>query len=186
MPHTCVHESVPFGSFRPTSLSAWCWLLLGSGIGLLPCGGHPAHAQQPLQPLPAVEPAEPAATSQQIVEVRIEGNETVEISKLPQLTTRAGQLFDSQSIEEDVRTLHRSGKFIDVLPKYVRVRQGVVVIFEVSARAWIVGTSLRRCHGMWQPANTTMHIDRQTERTRIIDDCTPETSVRQAGKEGRS
>ena len=134
MPHTCVHESVPFGSFRPTSLSAWCWLLLGSGIGLLACSGQPAHAQQPLQPLPTVEPAAPAANSQQIVEVRIEGNETVEISKLPQLTTRAGQLFDSQSIEEDVRTLHRSGKFIDVLPKYVRVRQGVVVIFEVVER----------------------------------------------------
>ncbi|NDH12091.1 MAG: hypothetical protein EBY44_10270, partial [Actinobacteria bacterium] len=69
-----------------------------------------------------------------IVEVRIEGNETVEISKLPQLNTRAGQSFDSQTIEEDVRTLHRSRKFIDVHPKYVRVREGVVVIFEVVER----------------------------------------------------
>ena len=41
---------------------------------------------------------------ERIVEVRIEGNETVEISKLPQLNTRAGQIFDPQAIEEDVRT----------------------------------------------------------------------------------
>ena len=71
---------------------------------------------------------------ERIVEVRIEGNETVEISKLPQLNTRAGQIFDPQAIEEDVRTLHRTRKFIDVLPKYVRVRQGVVVVFTVVER----------------------------------------------------
>ena len=33
-----------------------------------------------------------------------------------------------------MRTLHRTRKFIDVLPKYVRVRQGVVVVFTVVER----------------------------------------------------
>ena len=86
-----------------------------------------------IEPLPSTVPA---ATEQdeRIVEVRIEGNETVEISKLPQLNTRAGQIFDPGAIEEDVRTLHRTRKFIDVLPKYVRVRQGVVVVFTVVER----------------------------------------------------
>ena len=69
-----------------------------------------------------------------IVEVRIEGNETVEVSRLPKLITRAGQVFDTQSIEEDVRTLHRSRKFVDVHPKYTRVAEGMVVIFQVVER----------------------------------------------------
>ncbi|NDC63786.1 MAG: hypothetical protein EBZ59_07360, partial [Planctomycetia bacterium] len=48
--------------------------------------------------------------------------------------TRAGQIFDAQAIEEDVRALHRSRKFVDVHPKYVRVAEGVVVIFQVVER----------------------------------------------------
>ncbi len=79
----------------------------------------------------------PDGAGDRIVEVRIEGNETMDASKLPKLVTRAGQSFDPQSIEEDVRTLHRSRKFVDVHPKYVRVRQGVVVIFQVVERPMI-------------------------------------------------
>ena len=48
--------------------------------------------------------------------------------------TRAGQAFDPRTVEEDVRTLHRSRKFVDVHPKYVRVADGVVVIFQVVER----------------------------------------------------
>lgn len=101
-----------------------------------------AYAQQPpagVQPLPAVDQANLPASrpSELVVEVRIEGNETVEVSKLPKLTTRAGQVFDPQSIEEDVRSLHRSRKFVDIYPKYVRVTDGVVVIFQVVERPTI-------------------------------------------------
>jgi outer membrane protein insertion porin family len=84
------------------------------------------------QPLPAAAP--PANEANRIVEVRIEGNHATEVSKLPKLVTRAGQIFDAQAIEEDVRTLHRSRKFVDVHPKYVRVKEGVVVIFQVVER----------------------------------------------------
>ena len=82
----------------------------------------------------ATAPASLAPEANRIVEVRIEGNHATDVSKLPKLVTRAGQIFDPQAIEEDVRTLHRSRKFIDVLPKYVRVTEGVVVIFSVVER----------------------------------------------------
>ena len=135
MPHNFPHKPHPLGSPRPAGRSRLLWLMLASGLGLLLLGMSPVSAQEGnVQSLPPVNTPAVTPPSQRIVEVRIEGNDTVEVSKLPQLTTRAGQNFDSQVIEEDVRTLHRTGKFIDVLPKYVRVRQGVVVIFEVVER----------------------------------------------------
>jgi outer membrane protein insertion porin family len=94
---------------------------------------------QPPELLPPAEPAtvaasEVAAPTDRIIEVRIEGNHATEVSRLPKLVTRAGQIFDPQSIESDVRALHRSRKFVDVHPKYVRVPEGVVVIFQVVER----------------------------------------------------
>ncbi len=86
---------------------------------------------------PAVQPLPVAAPTDRVVEVRIEGNEATEASKLPQLLTRAGQTFDPQTIEDDVRTLHRTRKFVDVHPKYVRAPDGVVVIFQVVERPMI-------------------------------------------------
>ena len=97
-------------------------------------------AAQPPTPLPPVTaesagpPAAATATRDGIVEVRIEGNHATEVAKLPKLVTRAGQVFDPQAIEEDVRTLHRTRKFVDVHPKYVRVPEGVIVIFQVVER----------------------------------------------------
>jgi len=96
-----------------------------------PPGQMPAPASAP-QPLPSAAP--PVDPANRIVEVRIEGNHATEVAKLPKLVTRAGQIFDPQAIEEDVRTLHRSRKFVDVHPKYVRVKEGVVVIFQVVER----------------------------------------------------
>ena len=90
-------------------------------------------AVEPL-PLPPVSEPSAAATTDVIVEVRIEGNHATDVSKLPKLVTRAGQIFDAQAIEEDVRTLHRSKKFVDVHPKYVRVTEGIVVVFQVVER----------------------------------------------------
>jgi outer membrane protein insertion porin family len=95
------------------------------------CVAQPA--AEPM-PLPAVSDAPAAAPADVIVEVRIEGNHATDVSKLPKLVTRAGQIFDAQAIEEDVRTLHRSRKFVDVHPKYVRVAEGIVVVFQVVER----------------------------------------------------
>jgi outer membrane protein insertion porin family len=89
-------------------------------------------------PLPPVDPATAEAAllpqADVIIEVRIEGNETTEVAKLPKLITRAGQAYDPRTVEEDVRTLHRTRKFVDVHPKEVRVADGVVVIFQVVER----------------------------------------------------
>jgi outer membrane protein insertion porin family len=91
----------------------------------------------PVQQLPAPggQPLTGAVDeANRIVEVRIEGNHATDVSKLPKLVTRAGQIFDPRAVEEDVRTLHRCRKFVDVHPKYVRVKEGVVVIFQVVER----------------------------------------------------
>jgi len=97
-----------------------------------PLSGPQPATQSPVpSTIPAVAPADEA---NRIVEVRIEGNHATEVSKLPKLVTRAGQIFDVQAVEEDVRTLHRSRKFVDVHPKTVRVAEGVVVIFQVVER----------------------------------------------------
>jgi outer membrane protein insertion porin family len=102
-----------------------------------------APAQQSVEPLPlppvgdtaaAQSTADQARPADVIVEVRIEGNHATDVAKLPKLVTRAGQIFDVQAIEEDVRTLHRSRKFVDVHPKTVRVAEGIVVIFQVVER----------------------------------------------------
>ena len=122
------------------------WLTVAIGIACAAAGQTllaqvpgPFPGQAPPVAAPAmVPPATPATAAvdeaNRIVEVRIEGNHATEVSKLPKLVTRAGQIFDPQAIEEDVRTLHRSRKFIDVHPKYVRVKEGVVVIFQVVER----------------------------------------------------
>jgi len=136
MPRTHAREAYDAGRPRPVTGRAVVRLLAAVWLSLLTLPAGIGRAQTgPVQPLPNTAGGTPAtAVEERIVEVRIEGNETVEISKLPQLNTRAGQDFDLQAIEEDVRTLHRTRKFIDVHPKYVRVREGVVVIFEVVER----------------------------------------------------
>jgi outer membrane protein insertion porin family len=96
----------------------------------------PLSGPEPTRPQPPQAGAAIGAVDEanRIVEVRIEGNHATEVSKLPKLVTRAGQIFDVQTVEEDVRTLHRSRKFVDVRPKTVRVAEGVVVIFQVVER----------------------------------------------------
>ena len=79
-------------------------LVLGAILAFL----SPAAADDAagIRPLPSVDPGKVSAAARQadvIVEVRIEGNETVEVSRLPKLITRAGQVFDKQSIEEEGR-----------------------------------------------------------------------------------
>jgi outer membrane protein assembly factor BamA len=97
------------------------------------CVAQPAAEPLPLPPV--TESPAAAAAADVIVEVRIEGNHATDVSKLPKLVTRAGQIFDTQAIEEDVRTLHRSRKFVDVHPKYVRVaKRAIVVVFQVVER----------------------------------------------------
>ncbi len=112
-------------------------LLAASARGQAPPVTAAPATAPPVSALPPVEPASQPAVgnpADRIIEVRIEGNHATDASKLPKLVTRAGQIFDPQAVEDDVRTLHRSRKFVDVLPKYVRMPEGIVVIFQVVER----------------------------------------------------
>jgi outer membrane protein insertion porin family len=122
-------------SRRPTA--PWMTLAVAIAVGSLAVG---ARAQPPAPTAPPANlplPPESLPPADRIIEVRIEGNHATEVSKLPKLVTRAGQIFDPRAIETDVRTLHRSRKFVDVQPKYVRVPEGVVVIFQVVERPMV-------------------------------------------------
>ncbi|MFM7138343.1 MAG: outer membrane protein assembly factor [Planctomycetota bacterium] len=120
----------------PDTLRRSCRIAAAAAFTMLAWSTAALLAADPsgLAPLPPVAAAAVAPRADLIVEVRIEGNEATEVSKLPKLVTRAGQAFDPRTVEEDVRTLHRSRKFVDVHPKYVRVADGVVVIFQVVER----------------------------------------------------
>lgn len=69
-----------------------------------------------------------------IQQVRIEGNHTTPVAKLPRLATRIGQPFDPRVVQEDVRQLATSRKFLDVKSQFQQVPGGVAVIFQVVER----------------------------------------------------
>jgi outer membrane protein insertion porin family len=79
----------------------------------------------------------PQAGEANVVEVRLEGNSTA-LNKLGfRFATRAGQPFDPKLVEDDVRSLDRTRRFLDIRPKYQRVPGGIVVIFSVVERPMI-------------------------------------------------
>ncbi len=73
-----------------------------------------------------------------VVEVRVEGNETIPRRKvLARVHTRAGRTFDPETIEEDVRQLDRSKMFVNIQTYSEpsdRVENGVIVTFRVTER----------------------------------------------------
>jgi outer membrane protein insertion porin family len=74
----------------------------------------------------------PEAGSVNVVEVRIEGHSGVtQVGRLPKLNTRAGALFDPKLIEDDVRALDGTRRFIDIRTRYQYVNGGLVVTFQV-------------------------------------------------------
>ncbi len=79
----------------------------------------------------------PRAGEANVAEVRIDGNSTP-LNKLGfRFATRAGQPFDPKLVEDDVRSLDRTRRFLDIRPKYQRVPGGIVVIFSVVERPMI-------------------------------------------------
>jgi outer membrane protein insertion porin family len=100
---------------------------------VLPPGGFPEVAT------PMVAPTEPAAASPVaggtvVKEVRFEGNHTTPVSKMPKLRTRPGELYDPQTVKEDVRSIASSRKFLDVKSQLQAVPGGMIVIFQVVER----------------------------------------------------
>lgn len=108
---------------------------------------EPVPTPQPNQPVPGANafnagaaselaPANtipmPEAGSVNVVEVRIEGHSgATQVGKLPKLNTRAGALFDPKLIEDDVRALDGTRRFLDVRTRYQYVNGGLLVTFQV-------------------------------------------------------
>jgi len=76
-------------------------------------------------------PSAPASGETIVKQVKVEGNFSTDTSKMPKLGTREGQPFDAHIVQEDVRTLAGSRKFLDVRSKLEPTAEGMIVIFQV-------------------------------------------------------
>ena len=72
-----------------------------------------------------------------VKEVHLEGNFKTEPSKLPKLGTRQGEPFNLHVVQEDMRTLAASRKFIDVKSECTLSHDGIIVTFKVIERPTI-------------------------------------------------
>ena len=66
----------------------------------------------------------------------IEGVKNPE-KNVPKLKTRSGEPYDAQVVEDDVKMLLKSRKFVDVSPRVQPLNGGVVVIFQIVERPTI-------------------------------------------------
>ena len=84
-------------------------------------------------------PAPSSSSSvEQVVEVRIVGNETISTTKMStHINTHVGRPFDRSVVQQDVRRLATLGWFVDVKALYEKTSQGRVVIFKVVERPTI-------------------------------------------------
>jgi outer membrane protein insertion porin family len=70
-----------------------------------------------------------------VVDVKIGGApQTPEAEILRQIHTRPGRPYDPDEIDQDVRRLYETGKFVKVTPRHLAVPGGQLVIFEVLER----------------------------------------------------
>jgi len=90
------------------------------------------------EPLPPPVGETVAKAVEQVLEIRIVGNNTISASKVSShLSTRVGRPFDRSIVQRDVRQLANLGWFIDVKPLYEKTPQGRIVIFQVVERPTI-------------------------------------------------
>jgi len=90
------------------------------------------------EPLPPPEGKADIKTVEQVIEVRVVGNNTISTSKISgHIQTRIGRPFDRSVVQDDVRLLANLGWFIDVKPLYKKTPQGRIVIFQVVERPTI-------------------------------------------------
>ena len=90
------------------------------------------------------------ADGQNVVEVRIEGNQQVQNDKIMGVvTSKANRPLDLRAVENDVRSIDRLGKFVDVRAQYLQHPDGVVIIFQVVERPIIRSVSIRGNRSQW-------------------------------------
>jgi outer membrane protein insertion porin family len=74
-------------------------------------------------------------TMPMVVDVRIEGHAKNSLDQIRAMVrTRSGRPLDPRMVEEDVRRLHGSKRFLDVRPTYTKVPGGVVLTYQVIER----------------------------------------------------
>ncbi|MDX1965371.1 MAG: BamA/TamA family outer membrane protein [Pirellulales bacterium] len=114
----------------------------GTAVGS-PAGTFPANLPPPVETIatPRAAPGgnaaanavpAPIAGTDRVIEVRIEGASNV--GTLPKMSTRAGTLYDPKTIEDDVRALDRTRKFVSIKPRYQTLQDGLLVTFQVVER----------------------------------------------------
>ena len=89
--------------------------------------------------LPDVGPSERASpggvSGEQVIDVRVVGAQQNPVAEIIRhIRTRAGRPFDPELIEDDVRRLYKTRKFVKVTPRYQPEPGGRIVIFEVLER----------------------------------------------------
>ena len=103
--------------------------LQGPGSGVLP---------QVVGPLPSPRGQGDAAQGEIVVDVRVAGNKTIRLDEIvPVIQTRVGRPLNERVVQEDIRRLNRTRKFINVRTEHLRVKEGVIVIFRVVERPTI-------------------------------------------------
>lgn len=117
---------------RPGGFSRQSEVLLPSGSREVPV----VRGQTPTEAMPAhTLPANTMTPPEQVVEVRVVGARQTPIAEiLRQIHSRKGRPFDQELIEEDVRRLYKTRKFVKVEPHNQSVPGGRIVIFEVLER----------------------------------------------------
>jgi outer membrane protein insertion porin family len=112
-----------------------------SGPENIPPGSPTSSLPPPVtgtQPLPPPAAAMDAARQQTVADVRIVGNETIDIDKIfPLIRTRKGRLFDPEILQQDKRNLLTKGLFREVRIITQDTDHGVLVTFEVFERPTI-------------------------------------------------
>lgn len=109
-----------------------------AGAYAQPTNVAPAYTPAPQGAPPAVNypspDTQPAPGETRVLQVQVIGARGAVTSKLPKLKTRMGEPYDRQAVEDDVRALSKTGRFIDIQPKVQEVTGGVIVIFQVVQR----------------------------------------------------
>lgn len=78
---------------------------------------------------------QPPAPAELVAEVRVLGNRSVPMREIsPHVKVRAGRLFDMRLVEDDVRRLNHTRRFVSVDAQVEHSPQGVVVVYRVVER----------------------------------------------------
>lgn len=77
----------------------------------------------------------PPFAAELVAEVRVLGNQHVPLHEIsPHVKVRAGRVFDMRLVEDDVRRLNQTQRFVSVDAQVEHTPQGVVVIYRVVER----------------------------------------------------